>query len=171
MQGLRRQARTYALQLLYQLDVSGDASAELQAAFWERAHASHRVQTFGEALVRAVVDNQAHVDGVLEANLERWRLSRLSVIVRNALRLATAELLLVGNEPHAVIINEALELIRNELDVTMALTGTRDVDAIGPDKLWPADRPTTGRGEPMRASSGGPAGSPDAHATEARTGN
>ena len=33
-------------------------------------------------------------------------------------------------------VTTALELIRKELDVSMALTGTRDVQAIGPQVLW-----------------------------------
>jgi len=36
-------------------------------------------------------------------------------------------------------VRTALELMRNELDVTMALTGTRDVQEIGPHKLFVAD--------------------------------
>jgi L-lactate dehydrogenase (cytochrome) len=33
-------------------------------------------------------------------------------------------------------VTAALELIRKELDVSMALTGTRDVHEIGPQVLW-----------------------------------
>ena len=33
-------------------------------------------------------------------------------------------------------VTRALELIRNELDVSMALTGTRSVREIGPQVLW-----------------------------------
>ena len=33
-------------------------------------------------------------------------------------------------------VTTALELIRKELDVSMALTGTRDVREIGPRVLW-----------------------------------
>jgi L-lactate dehydrogenase (cytochrome) len=33
-------------------------------------------------------------------------------------------------------VTAALELIRKELDVSMALTGTRDVNDIGPQVLW-----------------------------------
>ena len=33
-------------------------------------------------------------------------------------------------------VTRALELIRNELDVSMALTGTRSVQEIGPQVLW-----------------------------------
>lgn len=40
-------------------------------------------------------------------------------------------------------VTKALELIRNELDVSMALTGTRDIDDVGVDTLWPADRPVS----------------------------
>lgn len=36
-------------------------------------------------------------------------------------------------------VTTALELIRNELDVSMALTGTRDVHDIGRQVLWPAE--------------------------------
>jgi len=36
-------------------------------------------------------------------------------------------------------VRTALEVMRNELDVTMALTGTRDVKEIGPHKLFVAD--------------------------------
>ena len=36
-------------------------------------------------------------------------------------------------------VRTALEVMRNELDVTMALTGTRDVKEIGPHKLFAAD--------------------------------
>jgi len=38
-------------------------------------------------------------------------------------------------------VHTALELIRKELDVTMALTGTRDVKEIGPHKLWSSAHP------------------------------
>ena len=38
-------------------------------------------------------------------------------------------------------VHTALELIRKELDVTMALTGTRDVKEIGPHKLWGSAHP------------------------------
>jgi L-lactate dehydrogenase (cytochrome) len=33
-------------------------------------------------------------------------------------------------------VTTALDLIRRELDVSMALTGTRDVREIGPQVLW-----------------------------------
>jgi len=43
-------------------------------------------------------------------------------------------------------VTTALELIRRELDVSMALTGTRDVRDIGPQVLWRPDNPATGAG-------------------------
>ncbi len=38
-------------------------------------------------------------------------------------------------------VSRALELIGNELDLTMAFCGLRSVAEIGHDALWPADRP------------------------------
>ena len=67
-------------------------------------------------LVNAALEHQPKIDRILTANLEKWKLSRLSVVVRNILRLAVAEMLILRLNPEAVVINEAVELTRAFMD-------------------------------------------------------
>lgn len=63
-------------------------------------------------LVHAVADHRTEIDRQLDESLTNWRLERLSVIDRNILRLAAAEML-YGNAtevPAAVSIQEAIVL-------------------------------------------------------------
>ena len=63
-------------------------------------------------LVNSVAEHRADIDGQLDQSLTNWRLERLSVIDRNILRLAAAEMM-YGNAadvPAAVSIQEAIVL-------------------------------------------------------------
>lgn len=62
------------------------------------------------ALVDLVGNNREKIDRELEHSLTNWRLERLSVIDRNILRLAAAELLFDKEIPPAVAIQEAIVL-------------------------------------------------------------
>lgn len=61
-------------------------------------------------LVNDVAENRANIDRELEHSLTNWRLERLSVIDRNILRLAAAEMLYEADVPAAVAIQEAIVL-------------------------------------------------------------
>lgn len=65
---------------------------------------------FLRALVDLVGNNREKIDTELEHSLTNWRLDRLSVIDRNILRLAAAELLYDKEIPPAVAIQEAIVL-------------------------------------------------------------
>lgn len=116
MQGIRRQGRGYALQLLYQVDQTQNHDAEALGRFWLTVDASQKPREFALTLVQAALENQAKVDKVITANLEKWKLGRLPVVVRNILRLAVTEMLFVKQNPSAVVINEAIELTRSYMD-------------------------------------------------------
>jgi N utilization substance protein B len=116
MQGIRRQARGYALQLLYQVDLTREHGPEVLGRFWLAVDASQKPREFAMILVNAALENEAKIDKILTANLEKWKLSRLSVVVRNILRLAVAEMLILRLNPVAVVINEAVELTRAFMD-------------------------------------------------------
>lgn len=116
MQGIRRQGRGYALQLLYQVDQTQDRSPEALGRFWMAVDASQKPREFATTLVNAALEHQARIDRILAANLEKWKLSRLPVIVRNILRLAVAEMLILKLNPAPVVINEAVELTRTYMD-------------------------------------------------------
>lgn len=63
-------------------------------------------------LVHKVAENRVEIDGQLDQSLTNWRLDRLSVIDRNILRLAAAEMLYgdIEDVPAAVTIQEAIVL-------------------------------------------------------------
>ena len=61
-------------------------------------------------LVTDVAENRANIDRELEHSLTNWRLERLSVIDRNILRLAAAEMMYQDDVPPAVAIQEAIVL-------------------------------------------------------------
>ncbi len=116
MQTLRRQGRAFALQLLYQADVDAAATPETRERFWSGGRASRKARAFATELVEATLANRERIDAALGAVLAEWRLGRLPVVVRNMLRLSACEMLVVGSEPHAALINEAVELTRAYMD-------------------------------------------------------
>lgn len=130
MQTLRRQARSYALQLLYQADVHPGADASARERFWAEGHASTKARAFATELVDATLAHREQLDTALTEALEQWKLSRLPVLVRNVLRMAACELLVIGTEPPAAIINEAVELTRRYMDEDSARFVNSVLDAL-----------------------------------------
>jgi N utilization substance protein B len=67
-------------------------------------------QEYLQQLISAIAKNQAEIDAALTRSLTNWRLERLSVLDRNILRLAAAEMLYIDDVPPRVSIQEALTL-------------------------------------------------------------
>jgi N utilization substance protein B len=116
MPGMRRQARILALQLLYQTEIDPDGAETAEARFWARTDASKRVRPFAETLYRETTARREPIDALLTECLDNWKLSRLPVLVRNLLRLAVCEMIHLRDDPHAVIIDEAVTLAREYVD-------------------------------------------------------
>jgi N utilization substance protein B len=134
MQGIRRQGRSFALQMLYQAEVTQHSDEESLARFWLTVDASAKARDFALELVRATLKHRTDIDKRLTANLEHWKLGRLSVIVRNVLRLAVCEMLMLRQTPHAVVINEAVDLTRSFMDEESAPFVNKVLE-----KCWQAD--------------------------------
>lgn len=111
--GRRRKARELALQLLYQLDVQGESSAEPHLAeFWTRHPVESDVREFTEALVRGTKEHETKIDEMISQYAENWELDRMAVVDRNILRQGIFELLWMGEVPPKVAINEALDVAK-----------------------------------------------------------
>jgi transcription antitermination factor NusB len=109
--GRRRKARELALQLLYQLDVQGESSAEPHLdEFWTRHPVDREVRDFADALVRGTKQHEGKIDEMISQYAENWELERMAVVDRNILRQGIFELLWMGEVPPKVAINEALEV-------------------------------------------------------------
>jgi len=115
--GLRRKSREYALQMLFQWDITHDAIDSIIEPFWESLEVPepHDVIEFANSLATGTVEQVEKIDSIIERHADNWRLDRMAGVDRNLLRLATHEFLSErekGEIPAAVIINEAIEIAR-----------------------------------------------------------
>lgn len=111
--GTRRKSRELALQMLFQSDMGKQDAEQVRRTFWaEHGTASDEVRGFANDLFRVAIDRSAEIDGLIERHAEHWRMERMAAVDRNLLRTAVAELLAYPETPRAVVINEALEIVR-----------------------------------------------------------
>ena len=108
--GKRRKARELALQALYQVDFYGCLSEEDLSLFWEDQKVGQETQEFARKLVEGVLRRKEEIDQMVEEHSEHWKLSRMSRVDRNILRMAALELLEMEDIPCKVTIDEAIEL-------------------------------------------------------------
>jgi len=110
--GTRRRARELALQLLYQSELTDSSPEEMQAGFEEWRNSTEVVQGFADGLLRGTLEYLPEIDEELVRQTTHWRLERLAAVDRNILRLAMYELIYEEATPHAVVIDEAIEIAK-----------------------------------------------------------
>ena len=110
--GSRRRARELGLQLLYQFEVTGAAPEHMQANLEDWKGATDGIREFADVLLRGTLDHLGEIDEELARQTAHWRLERLAAVDRNILRLAMFELLFHQDTPHAVVIDEAIEIAK-----------------------------------------------------------
>jgi|SRR5579884_1887147 len=108
----RRKAREYALQMLFQWDITKDQIDSIMASFWHNQEEPPAVKDFAAELATGTIDHVEEIDSIIQRHAEHWRLDRMAVVDRNLLRLATQEFLYEKETPKTVIINEAIEIAR-----------------------------------------------------------
>lgn len=110
----RSKARSWALQILYAWESRGfDTPARnILHDFEQERQINDESRGYMRELVSRVADHREAIDRQLDDSLTNWRLERLSVIDRNILRLAAAEMLYgdAVDVPAAVSIQEAIVL-------------------------------------------------------------
>jgi N utilization substance protein B len=111
--GPRRKAREYALQMLFQWDITHDAIDQIATVFFQNhPEESPAVADFARELVMGTVENVEQIDRLIARHAEHWRLDRMATVDRNLLRMATQEFLYDKETPKTVVINEAIEIAR-----------------------------------------------------------
>ncbi len=108
--GKRRSSRELAMRFLYQAELNPRNPKEQMKEFWERNPCQEDIKAFTEDLVEKIFAKKEEIDALLEKYSENWPLSRMAVIDRNLLRLATCEILYYKNVPPKVAIDEAVEI-------------------------------------------------------------
>src|SRR5688572_18900112 len=110
--GPRRKAREYALQMLFQWDITRDTIDQISATFFENVEEPPAVVEFSRLLVARTVEHVEQLDVLIQRHADHWRLDRMAIVDRNLLRLATQEFLYDRETPKTVVINEAIEIAR-----------------------------------------------------------
>jgi len=108
--GKRRKARELALQALYQVDFYSKNSKEALELFWQEQKAEEEAIAFAHHLVEGVCQREQEINHLIEEHSEHWKLSRMSRVDRNILRMAVWELMEMEDIPCKVTIDEAIEL-------------------------------------------------------------
>ena len=109
--GYRRKSREYALQMLYQYDVSHQ-SAGLADGFWADTEAPENIMEFSNYLVDGVIKNLDKIDDKIRLSASNWSIERMAVVDRNILRMSVFELFYITDIPVKVTINEAIEIAK-----------------------------------------------------------
>ena len=115
---MRHQARSYAVQALYQAELIQSKAIKHVDRFLDQLETSPEVKAFARELIEGTLKQRKYLDRYLRKNLEHWKLSRLSTTIRNILRLAVYELYHHPELSHSVVINEAVELCKDFVDET-----------------------------------------------------
>jgi transcription antitermination protein NusB len=108
---LRHKSREFALQMLFEWDMTRQEPARVEKQFWKSARASETTRQFANELFEGVIAEAVSIDRVVEKHAENWRIDRLAAVDRSILRLAIHELR-IGTAPPKVVIDEALELAK-----------------------------------------------------------
>ena len=108
----RTRAREYALQLLYQLDVTRAGADSIIEEFWVHLEVPGEVRAFAAALVAGTLARREEIDQLIARHANNWQINRMAVVDRNILRLGAYELLFVEDVPPKVSLNEAIELAK-----------------------------------------------------------
>ena len=126
--GVRRRGREYALQMLYAMDLTEYQPDQVFAGFYAIQDLNRDAFYYARRLVDGVHSHQEEIDIVLQRYAEHWKLHRMAAVDRNLLRLGLFELMFVKEIPFPIIINEALEIVKEFSDAegTQFLNGILD---------------------------------------------
>lgn len=108
---MRHKARHFALQAIYQWQMTGYDAKTIEKQFLEDQPVKGADLDYMHDLIAGVVENYAHLDTMFEPFLSR-PLKDLDQIDKAILRLGTFELLYRQEIPYKVIINEAIVLAK-----------------------------------------------------------
>jgi len=108
----RRDAREWAVQLLFGLDMNPRDLGEVFGAFWHGRDADRKARRYAERIVQGVVAGKDECDKIIRECAENWDVWRMGVVERNVLRMAVYEMLYCPAVPPVVVINEAVDLAK-----------------------------------------------------------
>ena len=109
---VRHRARIAALQALFEIDCTGHNPTEVIERRLEEAALPESGSHFARELMQGVNAHQERLDALIGRYATEWPVEQIAIIDRNVLRIAIYEILLCGDTPTKVAINEAVELAK-----------------------------------------------------------
>ncbi|RKY29625.1 MAG: transcription antitermination factor NusB [Candidatus Omnitrophota bacterium] len=136
----RTRAREFALQVLYQLDITAENVNSALHKFWqahEEENIEEGIRNFTQDLVCGTIENLSAIDEKISLYAANWQLKRMAVVDRNILRIGCFELLYRDDIPPKVSINEAVELAKrySNLEASKFVNGILDKIKVEREKL------------------------------------
>lgn len=108
----RRRGREAALQMLFEIDATGQSAESAILNYWATLASSVEGRDFADKIVRGVMGDLERIDEMIRGVSRNWRLERMARVDRNVIRLATFELVAFEDIPRKVTLNEAVELAK-----------------------------------------------------------
>ncbi len=108
----RRKARELALKMLYQMEVNLDAVDAALGRYLKAFPHQDDIVDYTRFLLSGVKKEQDKLDRCIADASEHWKLSRITYVDKNILRMAVFEMLYSVDAPPKVAIDEALELAK-----------------------------------------------------------
>ncbi len=112
--GLRRRSRELTLQFLFQNEFGLKAAdGNLFARFAEHFSVEPEVLEYASQLATGMTSAAAEVDALIASNSAHWKISRMSLVDLNVMRIAVFEMKFMNPPvPPSVAINEAVEIAK-----------------------------------------------------------
>jgi len=110
--GNRRKARELALNALFQGEMTATSAVENFPLLCENFEINKKAIPYGQELVYGITDKWEEINAKIAESAVNWRVSRMSVLDRNIIRLAAYEMMFKEEVPPRVAIDEAIELAK-----------------------------------------------------------
>jgi N utilization substance protein B len=112
--GHRRKSRELVLQALFNMDMNTGKVASDEAVrlfcLQHEDELSDEVKPFFDTLLTGIMEHGSDIDGLIEKSSSNWKLSRMSGVDRNVMRIAVYEMMFLSDIPEKVSINEAIDI-------------------------------------------------------------
>lgn len=156
--GVRRRGREYALQMLYAMDLTGYQPDQVFAGFYALQDLNRDAFYHARRLVDGVHGHLEVIDQALQRYAEHWKIHRMAAVDRNLLRLGLFELMFMKEIPFPIVINEALEIVKEFSDQEGAqfLNGILDAarKEYRGDEVGGTRKPKPGSSQPISSPTG-----------------
>ncbi|MGL4569693.1 MAG: transcription antitermination factor NusB [Clostridium sp.] len=132
----RKLSREKAMELIFSTMLTKESYEEAMETFVDNYEGNIEeidVEYIKSAL-KGVEENREEIDGLIKANLQNWKIERISKVNLAILRLAIYEMNYVSDVPEKVAINEALEITKRYSDIKSVSFINGVLDKIFKDK-------------------------------------